>query len=143
MSGRVAAHDVVDDSLGKRLIESPAKDEPEVDRADQQLGGDLGIGVRAQLAAFDPAGDQAGDFVPPGLNDRGPKRISQQRVACNLRQQGPNDGPEFGLGQGPHRIHHRREHLLARVAGLFDGDVRSSEIRQQRLGQLFLDRQRR
>ena len=73
---RVAAHDVVNDTLRERPIKLTAEHQTEVDGADEQLGGDVHVRIRAQVAALDSTGDHARDLVAPRLDDGSPEPAS-------------------------------------------------------------------
>ena len=105
--------------------------EPEIDGTDEQLGGDLVVDVRAQVAAAHAARDHAGHLIAARLDHAGPEGITQGRVDRDLREQRAHDRAEGRLGQGPHGIGHGRKELRARVTGLRDRDVGRRELHEQ------------
>ena len=103
----------------------------EIDRAHEQLRGDVDVRIRAQVAALDAAGHDPGHLGTSRANDRGTEAIAQPGVHRDLRQQGPDDGSKGRLGEGPDRVQDRRQQLLACVPRLRHRDVRSGKLDEQ------------
>lgn len=81
---RETAQRGVDDALGKVVVEHTTEHEPEVDRSDEHLGGQVDVGIGTEIAARDAATHEPGDLIPARLHDGCAKGVTESGVAGDL-----------------------------------------------------------
>ena len=133
-------HDGVGDLDHQGVVEFATEYQAEVDRSDEQLRGDLEVGVRAQVAASDPPLHHACDLGTAGLHDRRPERVAETRIGRDLGEERPHDRPERRVADRAERVVRAARQLRARVTRVDDGDVGRREFGEQLACQGLLGR---
>ena len=75
-------------------VQDAAEHQPEVHRADKQLGRDIDVSVRPEVAPCNPSFDHSRDLSSTRLDDGRPERVAEGWVGGDLGEQRSDDRSE-------------------------------------------------
>ncbi len=133
-------HHGVGDLDHQAVVQFATEREAEVDRSDEQLGRDVDIRVRPQIAALDAPLHDARHFIAAGLHDRRPERVAEPGIGRDLGEERSRDGPERRVADRAERVVRTARQLRARVTRVDDRDVGRREFGEQLACQGLLGR---